>query len=110
MVIVEQEADGTPVHAIDRSIAGEMAVHGLQHQTIAAEGDDGIGLGDGGVAVAFGQLLQRLLCLFGLAGNEGDFVEAGHDPVAALGVKLRSGHYKRDRAPRMQVPRIDSEW
>jgi hypothetical protein len=62
-----------------------MTMHGLQHQPVAAERDDRIGLGCGRVAVALGERLQRLLCLFGLAGNEGDFVEAGHDRVETLG-------------------------
>ena len=105
MIIVEQEADGAPVHAVDRRAAVEMAMHGLQHQPVAAQRDDGIGRGDGSVAVALRQRFERLLCLLGLAGNEGDLVEAGHDPVEALGAWVRSGHYKRECALQKQVPR-----
>ena len=87
-----------------------MTMHGLQHQAVAAQRNDGIGRVDIRVAVALDEAIERLLCLPGLAGNEGDFVEAGHDPVEALGAKVRRRHYKRERARQKQVPRNGNIW
>ena len=42
-IVVQQEADRAAVHAVDRHAAVEMAVHGLQHQTVAAQRDNGVG-------------------------------------------------------------------
>ena len=102
-IVVEQEADRAAVHAVDRDAAAEMGVHGLQHQPVAAERDDGVGVLGRGVAVALGERDARLLRLLGVAGDEGDFIEAGHDHVDALGACSRSGHYKCDGAVAMQV-------
>ena len=81
VVVVEEEANRAPVHAVDRNAAIEVTVHGLQHHPVAAERHDDIGLCRRRVAVALGERPKRLLRLFGLAGNEGDFGEAGHDLV-----------------------------
>ena len=87
-----------------------MGVHGLQHQPVATKRDDGIGVVGRRVAVAFGERDARLPRLLRVAGDEGDFIEAGHDHVDALGACLRSGHYKCDGAPSMQVSHLAPEW
>ena len=59
-------------------------MQGLQHQAVAAQRHDGVGLGEVGVAVMLGELAERVGGLLGLAGNEGDFLEAGHGSIEAL--------------------------
>ncbi len=88
-VVVEEEADRPPVHAVDRDTAVEMAVHGLEHQPVAAKGDDSVSLAGWRVAVELDELLQRSLRLFGLAGDKGDFIEAGHPVFTTLGPSSR---------------------
>ncbi len=105
-VVVEQEADRAAIHAVDRDAAAEMVMHGLQHEPVAAERDDGVGVVGRGVAVALDERGARLIRLWRVAGDEGDGIEGGHDHVDALGACLRSGHYKCDGAPPMQVPHL----
>ncbi len=51
-------------------------MQGLQHEAVAAEGDDDIGLRGRDIAVALGEPLQRLLGLGDRACHEGDALEA----------------------------------
>ena len=44
-VVVHQEADRAAVHAVDRHAVVHEAVQRLQHVPVAAERDDGVGLG-----------------------------------------------------------------
>ena len=85
-------------------------MHRLQHQSVAAKRHNGVGVLGHAVAVALGESDARFLCLLRVAGDEGDFFEAGHDHVDALGACLRSGHYKCDGAPSMQVPHLRRQW
>jgi hypothetical protein len=50
-VVVHQEADRTAVHAVDPLSGVHEAVQRLQHETVAAERDDGLGLLDRLLAV-----------------------------------------------------------
>ena len=75
--IVHQEADGAAVHAVDRLAGLHELVQGLQHQAVAAERDDDVGLGGGEVAVALDQPRARLLRLRDRARHEGDALVAG---------------------------------
>ena len=43
-VLVHHEADGAAVHAVDRLAGSHEFVQGLQHQAVAAECDDDVGL------------------------------------------------------------------
>ena len=43
-VLVHQEADGAAVHAIDRLAGAHEAAQRLQHQPVAAERDDDVGV------------------------------------------------------------------
>ncbi len=55
LVVVHQEADRAPVHAVDGRPAGQVGVQGLQHEAVAAQGHDDIGLCVCDRAVALGQ-------------------------------------------------------
>ncbi len=46
-VLVHQEADGSPVHAVNGNAVVDEAVQGLQHETVAAERNDGVRLPGG---------------------------------------------------------------
>ena len=59
VIVVEQEADRAAIHAVDRNAAVEVAMHGLQHQAVAAQRHDGVGLGEVGIAVVLGELGER---------------------------------------------------
>ena len=52
LVVVHQEADRAAVHAVDRLARRSMACAGLQHEAVAAQGDDHLGLLGFGRAVA----------------------------------------------------------
>src|ERR1700682_3175155 len=62
-VLVHQETDGAAMHAVDRLARGHEPVQGLQHEAVAAERDDDVGLRGRYLAVALGQPPQRLLGL-----------------------------------------------
>ena len=55
IVIIHQKANRTPVHAIDRQFGHHEAVHGLQHQTIAAQGHHHVSAFKWRVAIGFAQ-------------------------------------------------------
>ena len=58
-VVVHQEADRAAVHAVDRLARCQVAVQRLQHEAVAAQGDDDVGLGLGHLAVARAQPRAR---------------------------------------------------
>ena len=72
---IHQEADGAAMHAVDRLAGIHELVQGLQHQPVAAERDNNVGLGGVGVAVALFQPRIGLARLGRLAGDEGDMLE-----------------------------------
>ena len=55
MIVVGQEADRAAVHSIDRDAVVHVLVQGLQHQPVAAQRDDGVGLFGRDVAVLLRQ-------------------------------------------------------
>ena len=69
---VHQEADGAAMHAVDRLAGFHELVQGLQHQAVAAERDDHVGLRGVGIAVALFEPRVGLARLRRLAGDEGD--------------------------------------
>ena len=77
-VIVHQESDAAAMHAVERHLALAIAVEGFQHEAVAAQRHDDVGLFRRRVAVAGLQLGQGLLRLGRLAGNEGYGAEIGH--------------------------------
>ena len=77
-VAVHQEADAAAMHAVDRHAALAVAVQGLEHEAVAAQRDDDVGLARAAtLAVALGELGERRLGLRRLAGEEGDAQVAG---------------------------------
>jgi len=58
---VHQEADRAAMHAVDRHMAVEKAVQRLEHEAVAAEGHDDVGLFGRCRLVAALQLVQRRL-------------------------------------------------
>ena len=71
-IVVHQEADGAAVHAVDRLGRHHRPMQGLQHQAVAAQGDDDVGLLDRNVAVAVNELQARRLGLRRGGRNEAD--------------------------------------
>jgi hypothetical protein len=68
--IVHQEPDRAAVHAVDRLARCHEAMQAPQHETVAAERHDDIGGLGIGVAIFFGQPLQRALRFRALARDE----------------------------------------
>src|SRR5262249_47026642 len=77
-VFVHEEADGAAVHAVDRLACVHELVQGLQHQAVAAEGDDDVGFLRGRIAVATNESVPRRFGLGRQARHEGDPVTGGH--------------------------------
>ena len=112
---VHQEADRAPAHAVDRRALAQEAVLRLQHEAVATQSDDDVGLGRLGERIAGGDLGKRGLGIGG-AGCDG-----GHPPVthgiprwAARGLGLGGGgsaaghaHVAADR--RARVAAVDDE-
>src|SRR5690606_3932518 len=59
----------------DRDAVVHVAVQRLQHEAVAAERDDGVGVPCLGRSVSLGKPLERLAGLGHLAGHEGDLLE-----------------------------------
>jgi hypothetical protein len=76
-VLVHQEADRAAVHAVDRRLALQGVVQGLQHEAVAAQGHDHLGAVFADVAVAGLQALHRLLRLGAVTGLEGQTSHEG---------------------------------
>ena len=51
LVVVHQEADAAAMHAVDRHVEREEAVQRLQHEAVAAERDDDVGILGARIAV-----------------------------------------------------------
>ena len=71
-VVVHQEADGAAIHPVGRDLVIDKPVQRLQHQAVAAEGDDDIGVRRIGLAVAFDQRFAGLDRLWHVTRDEGD--------------------------------------
>jgi hypothetical protein len=81
-VFVHEEADGAAMHAVDRLACVHEVVQGLQHQAVAAECDDHIGLFGRRIAVAANQRVAREFSLGRRARHEGDAVAGNHGAVS----------------------------
>jgi hypothetical protein len=81
-ILVEQEADAAAIHAEDRHVAAHHVVQGLQHEAVAAQHDDDIGLAGRRTLVALAQPRERRLGDIAFGGEKGDpgrrGVVAGH--------------------------------
>ena len=55
------------IHAVDRLAASQEAVKRLQHEPVAAQRDDDLGVVRPGIAIAVAQFLQCRLCVLGIA-------------------------------------------
>jgi hypothetical protein len=88
-VLVHQEADRAAVHAVDRGLALQGVVQGLQHEAVAAEGDDHLRGFVADLAIAGDQPFARFLRLGAVTGLEG---QAGHE-----GQGLEHGAKRLDR-------------
>ncbi len=79
--LVHEEADRTAVHPVDRLGLGLGAVQGLQHEAVAAQGDDHIRISLGDHAVAGLQLGEGGPGFRAFAGDEGQSRGGGgHGP------------------------------
>jgi hypothetical protein len=76
-VLVHHEPDRAAVHAEDRHPARHIVVQRLEHQPVAAQRHDHVGLALVDVAVAFLQLREGGLRGFAAGSDEGDLAE-GH--------------------------------
>ena len=74
--LVHQETDRAPAHAVDRLALAQQAVLRLQHEAVAAERDDDVGLVRLDQGMAGSDVGERGLRL---GGGRGD---GGHPPVA----------------------------
>ncbi len=81
-VVVHQEPDRAAVHAVDGAAIGQVAMQDLQHETVAAQRYDDIGLVLGHSAIARFQAALGLLGLGPIAGDHGD-AEGGGGPAHA---------------------------
>ena len=70
--LVHQEADRAAMHAVDRHMTVEIAVQRLEHEAVAAERDDNIGVLGRARLVAPGQLCEAKLRRLGVGGDKGD--------------------------------------
>ena len=66
--MIHQKPHGPQLHAIHRIAQMSVPVQTLQHETIAAQGHDDVGVLRGMGAVTLGQYRQRGLCVVGWAG------------------------------------------
>ena len=84
-VAVHEKADAAAMHAEDRHAALQVAVQRLQHEAVAAQGDDEIGGLGRRHAIKTLQLRQRLLRLRRIARHEGYAGKRAHSGAAAAG-------------------------
>ena len=73
---IHQEADRAAVHAIDRLARVHELMQGLQHQAVAAERDNDIGLRRIGIAVAFFKPAIGLTGFRRMARDKGDMLKS----------------------------------
>src|SRR5262249_58528 len=78
-VVVEEKADRAAVHPVNRDLAVQVAVHGLEHLPVAAQSDDDVCPIGRRIAIAGGESAARLYRLPHLACHKGDFPQPGHD-------------------------------
>src|SRR5262249_60755058 len=76
MKLVHEKPDRAVVHAVDRLARLHEPVQGLQHEPVAAERDDDVGVFGRRVAVAGGEPFERVTRLLDRAGDEGYPLEA----------------------------------
>ena len=69
---IEQESDRTELHAVDRLAEAQVAMQGTQHEAVATEGHDDVGLFRRDVAIAFLELGQLGLGLRAMARHQCD--------------------------------------
>src|SRR2546426_517162 len=74
--LVHENPDGAAVHAVDRLARLHEPVQGLQHEPVAAERDDDLGVFGRHVAIAGGEPFERVTRLRDRAGDEGYPLEA----------------------------------
>ena len=84
-ILVHEEADRAPVHAVDRRAAAHRLVQRLQHHAVAAERDHDVGLGCRRVAIAGDKRRMGRLRVFRGARQKGDplkplAIDHGHVP------------------------------
>ena len=78
-VFVHQEADGAAVHAVDRLAGVHELVQGLQHQAVAAQRDDDVGLLAASHRRSGGPARPRAVSASAVAArHEGDAVTGAH--------------------------------
>ena len=85
--LVHQEADGPAMHAVDRLAGAHVLVQRLQHQPVAAERHDDIGIRSLAIAVELGELGKCCLRFGAFLGDEGDLFVAlwgGHRTTNSL--------------------------
>ncbi len=90
LIFVEQKPDRALVHAIDGGAGTHEGMHGFQHKSVAAKGDNHIGFSCGNMAIAFDQGFFRRLRIFRFAGRKINL----HPPLAA-----RHAHVAGHRRP-----------
>ena len=83
MEFVHQEADGAAIHAVDRLGRVHHAMQRLQHQAVAAQGDDHVGLRGLAIAIALDKPLQRLVGFLGSRRQETDRLRASRSACCA---------------------------
>ena len=69
---VHQKADAAAMHAVDRHTPTQKAMQGFEHEAVASERDDDIGVLGHHTGIAGAQLRHRLLRYFGLGRDDGD--------------------------------------
>ncbi len=74
-VVVHQKADRAAVHAVDRNAVVHEPVQRLQHVPVAAQRDDGVGVGGIDLAIARNETLASLDGFRHVARDEGNLVE-----------------------------------
>ncbi len=72
---VHEEADRAAMHAVDRLAGFHELMQGLQHQSVAAERDNHIGLCGIGIAVAFFEPRISLTRFRRMARDKGDMLK-----------------------------------
>ena len=101
-VLVHHEADGTAVHTVDRLAGSHEFVQGLQHQAVAAECDDDVGLLWRHIAVTARQRLAGHDGLGARTGNKRDAIAALAHGLTCVGAD--GGRRGLSILPRRQPP------
>ena len=67
---IEQETQRSFIHPVDRNIPIAAVMQSPQHRAIATQSNDVISFIDKALTIQSYQVLQGLLCVIGLSGNE----------------------------------------